>query len=73
MASVVGRSQFGQDLCRALGLDPGRVRSLDLRCAADEIITVQVVQSVTDTQTKEIGELMKRYRLVEEHGQEGES
>lgn len=64
-----GRSRAGADICKILGLDPAKTKSLSIFIEPESLITVQVVfhpdvdqwQQIEDRFTEE----MKTYRLIE--------
>lgn len=62
---ILTGSQLGQELAKALGLDPKKVRSLTIRCAVNEVATVTAETFVVDEQAGQVATLLQRYVLVE--------
>lgn len=56
--------QFGGELCRILGLDAERVKSISIDANAGHVPLVTVVFYTTDEQRKSVTELVWKYRLV---------
>lgn len=54
---------FGQELCRILGIDSQSVTRLTLTVQASELVTIEAVMRVE--QGSEIIELLKQYSIVE--------
>lgn len=57
--------RFGVPLCAALGLEPTRVRRIDLHVAVDDIVTAEVELYPTEQEAETAVALVKRYQLVE--------
>ncbi len=64
MSIVTGDSEFGRALCKALGLDGKKVKSIALRAAIREPVTVTAEILVIDKEAIEVATLLKRYKLV---------
>ena len=56
---------FGARLARVLGLDASSVRSIDIRCRVNEVVTAKVELIATKDQGEELLALLKNYRLEE--------
>lgn len=56
---------FGEDLARALGLNPWRVSSVTLRADADSEPVVLVVMKPTEAEQRATRRMLKRYVIVE--------
>jgi hypothetical protein len=56
---------FGEDLARALGLNPWKVSSITLRVGADEEPAVLVLFKPTEAEQRATRRMLKRYVIVE--------
>ena len=63
MSLLCSTKQFGRELCEALGIK--NCRSIELRVAADEAVTLKTESCVTDEQGRKILELIRKYDMVE--------
>lgn len=65
MRPVLGTGPFAIALCKALGLDPAKTRSIEIYCAAGEVVTVNVERYVVDGD--ELTKVLDLYHLVPAH------
>jgi len=54
---------FGKELCEALGLDPGRVFSIELKSAVHEVDTLTIGQYADNDRYSEVGKVFKKYKI----------
>jgi pyrroloquinoline quinone (PQQ) biosynthesis protein C len=66
--AMIGRSDFGAQMVKALGLEGQKVRSIDLHISTHELVTATVVTMVQDQQAMKIVEVVSKYELVEIKG-----
>lgn len=63
MKYATGRD-FGGELCKALGIDMGRVSHMKVEVDAGGIAEVEVTYFMLEEQGEEMVDVMKRYALV---------
>jgi hypothetical protein len=66
MAGPFSGRDLGVSICKALGIDAGATRSVDIHIAADEIVTATIVQMVDDVQNAEVSKVLKAYKWEED-------
>ena len=68
MVSAIGKAVpmwvIGTEICEALGVDPNRIRSLNLRINPDEGAVFEMEGFLTDEVGKKLETIMTQYRLV---------
>lgn len=65
MSPITGNSEFGRDLCRALGMEGKRVTGVTLKVPANDVVVVIIERNLIDQEAGEILTLIKKYNLVE--------
>lgn len=69
--TIVGHDPLGLRLCRHFGLDPKKVRSLTLECAAGQIAELVVTEFVL-ADDGEFDDIIRRFEVRELTGNEEE-
>ena len=64
--SNIDSLKIGQQVCKALGLDPNSVSGLTLDFQAGEIPVATVDMTILNEQGEHIANTLKRYMLVED-------
>jgi hypothetical protein len=66
--AVSGQGEHGSRLCRALGLDPKKVRGLTLKVPIDDVISIEAEIMPDKKDVEALGYELRRYGLIELDG-----
>jgi hypothetical protein len=61
---IVTGEELGLALCNVFGLDPDRVVTITIKCAADEIVKVHVERFITTDEATALTKVLARYELT---------
>ena len=63
MTDLISGQKLGSEMCKALGIDPEDVYSLDIYLAHDTAATITVVRYITTEQGKELSSALEQYKI----------
>jgi len=57
-------NDFGKQLCKILGLNGGKTRTITISCLPNDVVLVTVEQYLQDTEADKLIPVLKEYRLI---------
>jgi hypothetical protein len=58
---ITGMSDFGRELCKAIGEEPQEVRSITLHCSFDDIVSVTIEKMISAEDGKKVVEVVRKF------------